>query len=118
MEFILSVVSYVAKELPNWVGFLLPFLVQVLNLRVHREVERYTISVFVCIFVAAVIHWHDIAFGNTKMAIMSMALLFAESNTFYTLYFSRSGMRSGLISILGGTPNLEEPLEKVQPQNV
>lgn len=118
MELILFAGSSLVKELPNLVGFFLPIVIQVLNLRVHREIERYMISVIVCILVAVGLHWQDMAFGNVTMVAASIGILFAESNTLYTLYFSRSGLRASLIQALGGTTNLIEPLEKVQPQNV
>lgn len=106
---------YALQQLPNWVGFFLPFMVQVLNIEVHKESERYIISVLVCIFIASVIHWHDIAYGDPKTMFSTVGILFVESNTFYTLYFSRSGIRAGLIKLLGGTAQLQEPLEKVEP---
>jgi hypothetical protein len=118
MEFITFFLSYAIQELPNWVGFFLPLLIQILNVRVHREVERYCISVIVCVLIAGLMHWHDIAFGNPGRALLSLGILFTESNLLYTLYFSRSGMRAGLIRLLGGTTQLQEPLEKVQPQDV
>jgi len=106
--------SAFAGNLSQVVGFLMPFAVQILNRDVQKENERYVVSVIACFIIACVLNWNKIAYGTPEQALASAGIIFLESNATYTLYFAKSGMRAGLIKMIGGSADLSEPLTEVK----
>lgn len=117
MEYISFLLSAFLTYAPQVVGFGMPVLVQVLNRDIQKETERYVVSVVACILVAIFLDWHQLVYGSPQQVFISACVIFLESNATYTLYFAKSGMRAGLIKLIGGTNELQEPMTEVQ-QNV
>lgn len=117
MEYLSFLLSAFLTYAPQVVGFAMPLLVQVLNRDIQKETERYVVSVVACLLVAILLDWHKLVYGSPEQVFISACIIFVESNATYTLYFARSGMRAGLIKLIGGTNQLQEPLTEVQ-QNI
>lgn len=117
MEYLSFLLSVFLMYAPQLVGFVMPLLVQVFNRDIQKETERYVVSVVACIVVAVLLDWHQLVYGSPAQVFVSACIIFAESNATYTLYFAKSGMRAGLIKLIGGTSELQEPLTEVKTGN-
>jgi hypothetical protein len=102
----------IVANAPFLVGFLLPPFVEIINKDVHKEWERFTIAGVCCFLVAIVLHWNDIAMGNPEAVIAYSAIIFAESQTIFKLYFAKSWMRGIIQSKLGS----REDRESINPE--
>ena len=93
METLSVITSAFIVYFPNFVGFLLPPFVEILNKDVKSDWERYIVSLITCLLIGILLHWNDIAHGTPQDTFLYATMIFVESNTIYKLYFANSRLR-------------------------
>lgn len=96
MESIGSIVTTLTLHAPLFVGFLMPVVVEVLNRDVPNDTERFIVSLLVCAVAAALLNIEALQYANIEDLIASFALVFAQSQVMYRLYFKNSFVRAKL----------------------
>jgi hypothetical protein len=99
MHVLVGILAWILDNAPSLVGIVLPPLVQILNKDVTNEIERFWITIIVCLVVGVLLHWNQLVIGDTKAVEISLAIIFAESQITYRLYFKNSIISQKISSI-------------------
>lgn len=91
------------ENAPNLVGFLMPFVVEAFNKNVKTPQARRFVSFAICCIVAVLLKWKSVLYGSPEQAFISMALIFAESQLIFKLWFNDSFARRGIQNVVGHT---------------
>ena len=91
----------IVANAPFLVGFMLPPFVEIVNKDIHKEWERFTVTMIVCFLVGTLLHWKEIQIGNPEAVVAYSAIIFAESQAIFKLYFAKSWMRGVIQDKLG-----------------
>lgn len=78
------------------VGFLLPPLIDVVNVKVKDEKIRFLVSLVICVVVGAILNVDRLAAGSVEEALRSAGIVFATAQTAYRLYWKKSEVRENL----------------------
>lgn len=121
MEYLVVLWRLLVENAPFLVGFILPPFVEIVNKDVHKEWERFVIAGGICFALAIILHWDEIAKGNPEAVVVYSAIIFAESQTIFKLYFAKSWMRGLIKEKVGANPNREslnpEAVEATTPES-
>ncbi len=84
-----------SAQAPNFVGILLPPIIQVINKDIpqEREKERFWASVVICFAVAILLKWNDLLYGSPESVLTSAGIIFAESQIVFKTYFKDSWLQ-------------------------
>jgi len=83
------------KEL---IGFLLPPVIDLINNRIASSKVKYLISLLISIGLGALVNYDNL-YGTSEI-LGSSAVIFAEAQTFYKLYWENSKPRSAILKRL------------------
>lgn len=84
----------------NFVGFLLPPLVDVVNNHVRASWLKFVLSVLASLVVAVVLNLNKLNWFGAEEVLTSAALVFSESQIAYRLYWSESKPRASMLKML------------------
>lgn len=120
MDYAVAIGRVLVDHAPFLVGFILPPFVEVINKDIHKEWERFIVAGAVCFAIAIVFHWNEIAKGSPETVVVYSAIIFAESQTIFKLYFAKSWMRGKIQQAVGSDPNRKslnpEAVEAISPE--
>lgn len=91
------VLNQLSQLVQNFIGVVLPPVIDLLNRKVASSVWRFIISVGICILVAAIINYPKFMDGDWTQFATKFSLIFTEAQIIYQLYWKKSSVRSKLI---------------------
>lgn len=91
---------------PNFLGFIFPPIIEMLNKDIHDESKRFLVALGICFFTALLFNYNNVVMGNVDELIKSFGLLFAESQIIFKLYFKNSFVRATMVERLN---RVDEP---------
>ena len=80
-----------------FIGFLLPPVIDVVNVRVANEKIRYLISMLICLMVAVIAKWNELLLGDVEGFLKSGGIIFAEAQTVYRMFWKKSEVREKML---------------------
>lgn len=84
-------------EIQNLVGFALPLVIDFINKRVADSKLRFVVSVLVCLVTGVLFHLDKL--HKPEDLLVNSAIIFAEAQLIYKLYWEKSTPREKIFNI-------------------
>lgn len=78
----------------KWIGLILPPFIDIINKRISDSRIRFVVAALICLAVSVVTKWSSLVVGSVPDFLNSAAMVFAESQIVYGLYWSNSQLRT------------------------
>lgn len=78
------------------VGFILPPFIDLINRKIANDKLKYAVSMVVCLGISALFKMSEIKSGDILEVLQSGAIIFAEAQTVYKMYWKGSDERKAL----------------------
>lgn len=115
MDIILGIGLFIVNNAQELVGIALPLVVEFLNRDVHKEGERFVVTVVTCVVAAIALKWQELTYGSPEAVLTSASVIFLQSQAVFKLYFKDSNLRKLMQSKLSRKP--EEKYSETDPNN-
>lgn len=91
MEFVVTLVQ-------NYVGLVLPPLIDLINRRITNSTIRFWVSILIVFLVAMALHAGELVAGSPEQFLESAAIIFAEAQIVYHTWWKKSETRARMMN--------------------
>ena len=81
----------------NLIGLILPFVIDLVNKYVLDSKIKFVVSFLVCALVAVLFKLPELKAGDVSEVLQSVAVVFAEAQVVYKLYWEKSSLRAKVL---------------------
>lgn len=113
MDWILGFAMFFVNNATELVGVALPLLVEFLNKDVHKEGERFVVTVITCVAAAILLRWNELTYGSPEAVLASAGVIFLQSQAVFKLYFKESSLRKFIQSKINKPTEIPETTPQV-----
>lgn len=103
-----SILPAISLYAPDFIGFLLPPVIEIMNKDKTNEKQKFIISMAVCLVAAFFTKYNSLTGGDYNSVLTSFGIIFVESQVIFKLYFKNSFFRSVMVERLTKTEDKTE----------
>jgi hypothetical protein len=82
-------------QIQNLIGFILPPIIDMINVNITSSKMKYWVSMLVCVIIGVISNLDKI--GNTSELLSNIAVIFTTAQITYHTYWEKSQVRNKLI---------------------